>query len=180
MRRRSNMNIGPDWPLARTRPRVGKRPQKILKVIGPFPHGGDFVLIPNPTHSRDPREQDPYLMVVVNSNGVITHDYGTHVGVKGAEAFYKNRIQKTAAINWSTPKTLSDWKKDRNVGKVYGAYIFYSMHHGSRVPDKSSEYERALDKEGFNLYGAQIDLWPEAKKAYLTLCRKYRVEPEAV
>jgi len=70
---------------------VGERAPKIVKNIGSFPLGGDFVVVDRDTRNMR-GSQDDYLMLVVRG-GKITHFFGSHVSVSGAEAFYKNNIE---------------------------------------------------------------------------------------
>jgi hypothetical protein len=83
---------------------------------------------------------------------------------------------------WERTPTMDDFKSDPEVGKLYGEYTFWLLHHdGSpRQRQMVKRLEQELTSKGFNQWGVRVDSWPPARDAYLRLVRKNGIEPEAV
>lgn len=68
-----------------------------------------------------------------------------------------------------------------NTQGIYGAYIFFLLHHRGDL-NKMLRLEKLLDRKNVGadkVWGMSLQVLPEAKRVYLALCKRYEVEPEA-
>jgi len=89
---------------------------------------------------------------------------------------------RLATTDWHRPPSAEDFKRNPKAGKLYGAYTFWLMHHDGSPSQKAraGQIEKLLDRMDFNQWGLAVDLWPDAAKEYLFLCKQYGIKPEAV
>lgn len=82
---------------------------------------------------------------------------------------------------WRKVPDGSEFKNDPVASRLYGEWVFYLLHNDGSAEQKAmiDEMQARLTKMQFTGWGLQVDQWPLAREAYLRLCKKFGVEPEA-
>ena len=63
--------------------------------------------------------------------------------------------------------------------RTFGAYVFFLLHGGNEIPDRSENCVDLLTTAGWNDWFCSVEAHPLAADQCLFLCEIFEIEPEA-